>query len=93
MSKQLSVAIQRKVTVTLPEELLARLDARIPSRQRSSFIAAAIETQLALAEHEAALEEAAGAWADRNHPDMMSETDIDAWLRDLRHAWVGGNGG
>lgn len=93
MSKQSSVAVQCKVTVTLPEELLARLDARVPSRRRSHFIAAAIEAQLALAEQEAALEAAAGTWTDRNHPDMMSETDIDAWLRDLRHAWVGGNGG
>ncbi len=84
MSKPSSVAIQRKVTVTLPEELLAQLDARIPARQRSSFIATAIETQLAIAEQEAALEEAAGAWTDSNHPDMLSETDIDAWLNQLR---------
>ncbi len=89
MSKQSSIAIQRKVTVTLSEELLAQLDARIPARQRSSFIATAIETQLAIVEQEAALAEAAGAWTDNNHPDMVSEADIDAWLNQLRHSWAG----
>jgi len=47
MSKSSSVAVQRKVTATLPEELLAPMEARIPSRQRS---ATAIETQLAIVE-------------------------------------------
>lgn len=93
MSKLSSVAIQRKVTVTLPEELIAQLDAHIPSRQRSSFIAAAIETQLALVEQQDALEESASAWTDDNHLDMMSETDIDSWLNHLRHSWARGGDG
>lgn len=93
MSKLSSVAIQRKVTVTLPEELLAQLDARVSSRQRSSFIAAAIETQLALVEQQIALEESASVWTDDNHPDMMSETDIDLWLNQLRQSWAHGGDG
>ncbi|MCL4263764.1 MAG: hypothetical protein KJ069_11135 [Anaerolineae bacterium] len=90
MSKPSSVAVQRKVTVTLPEELLAQMDARIPSRQRSIFIATAIETQLAIVEQQAALEAAAGAWTDDNHPDMLGEADIDAWLNHLRQTWARG---
>ncbi len=89
MSNQSNIAVQRKVTVTLPDDLLVRLDERIPPRQRSSFIAEAIETQLALAEQQAALEEAAGAWRDEHHPDMVNDTDIDAWLITLRQSWSG----
>ncbi|HRQ41716.1 MAG TPA: hypothetical protein PLD25_27665 [Chloroflexota bacterium] len=90
MSKSSPIAVQRKVTVTIPAELLAQLDARIPSRQRSSFITTAIKTQLALVEQQAVLEEAAGAWTENNHPDMVSETDIDHWLNHLRHSWARG---
>lgn len=87
-----SLATVRKITVTLPEELLERLDARIPPRQRSRFIAVALETQLAIVEQLAALEESAGAWTDRNYPEMSTDEEIDSWLRDLRQSWAVGNG-
>lgn len=87
MSNRSNLAVRRKVTVTRPDELLMRLDARVPSRQRSSFIAQAIETQLALAEQQATIEETVGAWSDANHPDMMGKADMDTWLQALRHSW------
>jgi hypothetical protein len=77
----------RKVTLTLPQSLLIRLDATVPGRKRSRFIAEAIEERLAIAEQLAALEETAGAWSDERHPDMQSEADIDQWLASLRAAW------
>ena len=78
----------RKVTVTLPKKLLNRLDEFIPRRQRSRFIATAIQEQLAMLEQLAALEEAAGAWTDENHPEMQTEADIDRWLARLRGGWA-----
>ncbi len=63
---------QKKITVTFSEKLLARLDARIPPRQRSQFISEAVENRLAI------------AWRGENHPDMLTDEDIDAWLRNLR---------
>ena len=75
---------RRKVTVTLPTSLLARLDDKVPSRLRSAFIARAIEDQLALVEQAAALEESAGAWRDTEYPDMATGEGIDRWLADLR---------
>jgi len=77
----------RKVTLTLPKSLLIRLDAAVPGRKRSRFIAEAIEERLAIAEQLAALEETAGAWTDERHPDMRSDADIDQWLANLRAAW------
>jgi predicted transcriptional regulator len=78
----------QKVTVTLPKKLLKRLDEIIPNRQRSRFIATAIQEQLAMLEQLAALEESAGAWTDENHPEMQTEADIDRWLAQLRSGWV-----
>jgi hypothetical protein len=77
----------RKVTLTLPQSPLIRLDAAVPGRKRSRFIAEAILERLAIAEQLAALEETAGAWSDKRHPDMRSEADIDQWLTGLRAAW------
>jgi Arc/MetJ-type ribon-helix-helix transcriptional regulator len=74
----------RKVTVTLPQSLLAQLDQEVPRRQRSAFIARAIAQQLAILEQAAALEESAGAWQDQEYPDMATEEDMDRWLAGLR---------
>jgi metal-responsive CopG/Arc/MetJ family transcriptional regulator len=78
---------QQKITVVLPSELLARLDAHVPARRRSRFILEAIEERLAMEEQAAALQDAAGAWSDENHPEMESEEAIDRWLASLRGSW------
>lgn len=77
----------RKVTVSLPVELIDRLDELIPTRQRSRFIADAIEERVAVTEQLAVLEETAGAWSDKNHPDLDSPEAIERWVRDLRKSW------
>ena len=87
MSTDPSTAQAQKITVTLPRELIERLDEQIPSRQRSRFIAEAIESQLAIAEQMAALEETAGGWTEEKHPELKTEEDIDAWLQHLRQSW------
>jgi len=75
------------VTVTLPEDLLDRLDMAVPCRERSAFIARAIEEQLAIEGQIAAIEESAGCWSDEAHPEMKAEEDIDRWLAELRRPW------
>jgi hypothetical protein len=74
----------RKVTVSLPISLVDRLDDKVPPRQRSAFIARAIERQLAIEEQATALEEAAGAWPDEDYPDLETEEAIDRWVAELR---------
>ncbi|MEM7115897.1 MAG: hypothetical protein AAF614_25875 [Chloroflexota bacterium] len=86
-TKLISVPNQKKITVTLSTELINRLDAYIPPRQRSRFIALALENQLAIEEQWAALEETAGAWADEDYPELATEQDIDNWLTNLRQSW------
>ena len=87
MSTNSSATQAQKITVTLPRDLIERLDNRVPSRQRSRFIANAIESQLAIEEQIAVVEETAGAWKEEKHPEMKTEEDIDAWLQNLRQSW------
>ena len=87
MSTNSSTAQAQKITVTLPRELIERLDDRVPSRQRSRFIANAIESQLAIEEQLAALEETAGIWTEEKYPNLKSDEDIDSWLQILRQSW------
>ena len=77
----------QKVTVSLPKSLLERLKERVPGRQRSSFIAAALEDRLVLEDQLEAIEESAGSWSGENHPELMTDDDVDAWLAELRSAW------
>ena len=83
----------QKLTISLPSDLAERFKARIPARQRSLLIAKKmLEEYLALEEQLNALDEAAGSWSDERHPDMVTEADIDNWLKNLRRSWsVSGN--
>lgn len=79
-----------KITVALPTSLLTRLSDRVPSRQRSRFIALAVEERLDIEEQLAALEETAGVWPDERYPKLSTEENIDRWLGDLRRSWNSG---
>ncbi len=76
-----------KMTVSLPRPLLERLKERVPARQRSSFIAEALEERLALEDQLEAIEESAGCWESDDHPELMTDDDIDSWLAELRGSW------
>ena len=79
----------QKTTVTFPPSVLKRLREHVAPRQRSAFIAEAVEDKLALEEQLDALEKAAGTWSDQDHPDLHTDQDIDRWLSNLRHSWDG----
>lgn len=77
----------QKTTVSLPKPLLERLKERVPARQRSSFIAEALEERLALEDQLEAIDESAGCWESEDHPELLTDDDIDAWLAELRGVW------
>lgn len=83
----MSILDSQKITVTLPKSLLERLDAFIPTRQRSSFIMKAVNEQLAILEQMEAIEESAGAWDDEMYPEFADDNAIDTWLAQLRAGW------
>lgn len=77
----------QKITVTLPRHLLKELDALVPPRERSQFIAQAVQEQLAILEQAQAVDEAAGAWQDDAYPELDDDGKIEKWLVQLREGW------
>ncbi|MEZ4656292.1 MAG: ribbon-helix-helix domain-containing protein [Caldilineaceae bacterium] len=77
MATLLSESNKQKITVTIPIELLHRLNVRVSKGQRSEFIVDAIEERLALEEQVAALDETAGHWTDEHYPNLPDGAAID----------------
>ncbi len=68
--------------ITLPEEVRADLDRLVGKRDRSRFITEAVRKALLIARQKEALHQAAGAWKDKDHPEL--KTGASAWVRKLR---------
>jgi hypothetical protein len=73
-----------KTLIVLPDELGAELKRSIPARQRSRFVAEAVEKQLRSMKFRKVLKKTAGAWTDKNHPDMTTQTGINSHLGRIR---------
>jgi Arc/MetJ-type ribon-helix-helix transcriptional regulator len=68
--------------ITLPEDVRADLDRLVEKRRRSRFITEAVREALLIARQKEALREAAGAWKDKDHPEL--KRGAAAWVRKLR---------
>ncbi|MEE8389691.1 MAG: hypothetical protein V3S14_02695 [Anaerolineae bacterium] len=77
-----------KITLSLPTTLVERLKTLVPPRQRSAFVAEALQERLEEAETLAVLEETAGIWSDEDYPEFATDKDIDRWLREFRASWT-----
>ena len=75
-----------RTNVTLPEELVREIDRVAGRRKRSQFIVEAVRERLAKLRFSEALAQAAGAWSDENHPDLVTQEDINRYLRRARRA-------
>jgi len=75
-----------RTNVTLPEELVREIDRVAGRRKRSQFIVEAVRERLAKLRFSEALAQAAGAWSDENHPDLVTQEDINSYLRRARRA-------
>jgi hypothetical protein len=77
----------RRIIVTFPESLLGDMNRFVPARKRNEVIVAATEEMVRKMRLLAVLDESAGAWTDRNHPDLATPEDVGLWLRDVRARW------
>ncbi len=68
--------------ITLPEEVRADLERLVEKRHRSRFVAEAVRKALLIARQKEALQQAAGAWKDKDHPKL--KFGAAAWVRKLR---------
>ena len=72
----------KRTHVVLSEQLVKDIDTVVGTRQRSSFITQAAERELMRLRQIAALKGAAGAWKDKDHPELKQGSA--EWVRRLR---------
>ena len=72
----------KRTHVVLSEELVRNIDSLVGARQRSSFLTQAAERELMRLRQLKALEAAAGAWKDKDHPELKQ--GAAKWVEKLR---------
>ena len=86
----MAVEPTKRINVTFPTSLLEELRRYVPRWERNRFIVEATDRELkrirllkVLADlrHEP-------AWSDEDHPDLMTNEDIDRYIRRLRETWM-----
>jgi metal-responsive CopG/Arc/MetJ family transcriptional regulator len=60
----------KRTHVVIPEQLVKDIDTLVGSRQRSAFLTQAAEEKLMRYRQLKAIEAAAGAWKDKDHPEL-----------------------
>ena len=73
-----------KTQIVLPDHLMNELKKTVPNRQRSHFIAAAVEKQLKILKFRRVLKKVAGSWTDKSHPDLKTQADMNRYLARFR---------
>jgi hypothetical protein len=74
--------MNRRMHVVLSEQLVQEIDQVVGGRQRSSFLTQAAERELMRLRQLKALDEVAGAWKDKDHPELKQ--GAVKWVRKLR---------
>jgi len=73
-----------RTNVMLPDDLLDEIDRVAGARRRSAFLAEAAREKLAQIRFQRAAARAFGSWTDTDHPDLMTDADIDRYRQRLR---------
>jgi hypothetical protein len=74
----------RRTHIVISESLVSEIDRLVGKRGRSEFLAQAAEKELRRLRQIRALEKAAGAWKDKDHPELKAGTT--RWVKGLRKA-------
>jgi hypothetical protein len=73
-----------RITVLLPADISQTLREVVPTRQRSRFVAQAVERELRRLQLDIALQASAGAWQDIDYPELVDGPAIERWLAESR---------
>ncbi|MBN1691086.1 MAG: hypothetical protein JW901_08695 [Dehalococcoidia bacterium] len=76
----------KKVSITLPDDLIEQVRVHIRDGEFSSFCATALRNHLAHYRQLANLAHSFGVWKDENHPDLSSPKEVSGYVRKLRKA-------
>ena len=74
--------MNKRTHVVIPEQLVKQIDLLVGSRRRSSFLTEAAQKELMRRRQIEALKAAAGAWKDKDHPELKQGSA--GWVRKLR---------
>ncbi len=72
----------KRTHVVLSEQLVKDIDMLVGIRQRSSFLTQAAQRELMRLRQIKTLDEAAGAWKDKDHPELKQ--GAAKWVKKLR---------
>jgi len=72
----------RRTHIIIPEPLVTEIDRLVGKRGRSEFLAQAAEKELRRLQQIRALENVAGAWKDKDHPELKA--GAAHWVKQLR---------
>jgi hypothetical protein len=72
--------------VPIPAEFAAAIDRIAGPKQRTAFIVNLVEREVRRRAQRDALREAAGSWADKDHPELAE--GADKWVRKMRQESV-----
>ena len=76
----------KKVSITLPDDLIEQVRAHVRNGEFSSFCAIALSNHLAHYRQRASLVHSYGIWKDEDHPDLLSSQAVSGYVRSLRKA-------
>lgn len=84
------MAERKMVPIRIPAHLLKDIDKHVGSRRRSQFIIEASERELVRRKQLEAIQAAAGAWKDEDHPELPDSVEgLREYLHKLRAGRVG----
>ena len=73
-----------RTNIVFPTDVLEEISSVAGKRQRSRFVVEAVKEKLERVKIKKALEKSAGAWSDKNHPDLKTQEDINRFLKTIR---------
>lgn len=78
----MTIQTYEKINITIPRDILRKLEELIPRGERSGFIAEATERLLVEVGQRKAISEVAGVWSGRR--ELSSQKKINLYLREIR---------
>lgn len=73
-----------KTNIVLPADVVFAIEGITKRRKRSQFVVEAIREKIERIKFQRALEESAGCWKDKNHPELKTQRDINKYLKKVR---------
>lgn len=74
----------KRMHVVIPEDTVKAIDSIVGKRRRSHFIAQALSEKLQQLRTIKAIDNAAGAWKDEDHPELAGKGGNKKWIEALR---------